>query len=397
MSVGGLVLGALAAPVALATGYLAWLALWSRRPAVPPGFAPRLRFDVVVPAHDEESGIGETIESLLAMDYPRELFRVIVVADNCSDDTAGRARLAGVTVLERADRSRRGKGYALAYAFDRILTENLTDAVVVVDADTVVSPNLLRAFEARIDAGASAVQADYRVRNPEASWRTSLMAIAFATAHTLRSRARERMGLSCGLHGNGMCFTTALLRSAPHEAFSIVEDLEYALRIGEQGYRVFHADEAQVLGVMPVGERASRTQRARWEGGRARLALRHAPRLLARGLLRRDRVALDLAVDLLVPPLSTLAVATGVGLGACAALSLGAGQAGAALGLWAACGVGLLGHVARGWQISGTGRRGLRALAHVPFYVAWKLSLPLRRATHASGEWVRTAREKEPS
>ena len=97
------------------------------------------------------------------------------------------------------------------------------------DADTLVSPNLLRAFAARLDAGAAAVQARYGVRNPDASWRTRLMAIAFALFHDLRSLGRERLGLSAGLRGNGMCFSTRLLREVPHQAFSVVEDLEYGL------------------------------------------------------------------------------------------------------------------------------------------------------------------------
>lgn len=388
-------LATVALPVVMATGYLAFLSLLSRRPRPPVRPPPGLRFAVVIPAHDEEAGISSTIESLLAMDYPRELFSLLVVADNCSDATAERARLAGATVLVRDDITRRGKGFALAHAFSRILEENRVDAVVVVDADTVASPGLLHAFVARLEVGADAVQADYRVRNPDDSWRTQLMAVAFATTHTLRSRARERLRLSCGLHGNGMCFSVKLLRAVPYDAFSVVEDLEYGLRLGEAGHRVFHADEAQVLGSMPVGERASRTQRRRWEGGRTRLLMQRAPRLLALGLWKRDPVRLDLAAELLVPPLSTLAAATVLGLMACGALSIWAGGPTEAAWPWAVCAVTLLIHVARGWQISGTGARGLGALAHVPAYLAWKLTLPLRRATHARGEWVRTARDEE--
>src|SRR5262249_40397740 len=101
----------------------------------------------------------------------------------------------------------RGKGYALSCAFEHSLREGLADAVTVVDADTTVSANLLRAFAARIARGADAVQADYAVQNPNASWRTRLLRIAFGSFHVLRSLARERFGLSSGLRGNGMCFT----------------------------------------------------------------------------------------------------------------------------------------------------------------------------------------------
>ena len=388
-----MILSVLATPAVLATGYLGVLSLLSKKPPPEATHAPHWRFDVVVPAHDEKVGVAATVASLLSMDYPPDLFRVVVVADNCTDDTAERAANAGANVIVRDEPSLRGKGYALAHAFDRILYEGRADAVVVVDADTVVSPNLLRAVEARLDDGASVVQADYEVQNPYASWRTLLMTIAFATAHTLRSRGRERLGVSVGLHGNGMCFTTALLREARYDAYSIVEDLEYALRLGEAGHRVVHAGEARVLGDMPAGEQASRTQRARWEGGRARLIVKHLPRLMGAAIFG-DRVALDLAAELLVPPLATLAVFVATGLALSTALSLASGVVVMATWAWAACAALLLAHVARGWQLSRTGWRGLAAFAHIPGYIAWKLTLPLRRATHANDEWVRTAREE---
>src|SRR6185503_13479445 len=195
----------------------------------------------------------------------------------------------------------RGKGYALAHAFERLAPE--VDAIVVVDADTVVSPNLLHAFAARIQSGAKAVQADYAVRNPNAAWRTRLMAIAFGSFHVLRSLARERLELSAGLRGNGMCFTTQLLEQVPHDAYSIVEDVEYGIKVGEAGHRVHYAAEAHVYGEMVTSAAASSSQRRRWEGGRAALGSRGFS-LIAEGIARRSAVLLDLAFDILVPPLS---------------------------------------------------------------------------------------------
>lgn len=382
----------LATPVLVATGYLVLLSLLSRRGRASVPNAPHLRFDVVVPAHDEERDIAATVASLHALDYPRELFRVVVVADNCTDSTATRARAGGAYVLERNEPTLRGKGYALAHAFEHILAEGHADAVVVVDADTVVSANLLRAFGVRLDAGASVLQADYTVRNPDASWRTRLMAIALAAVHALRSLGRERLGLSCGLKGNGMCFTPALLSAVPHEAFSIVEDLEYGIRLGVAGHRVHYVAEAHVYGEMPGGERNSRTQRYRWEDGRSRMVRLHALPLLARGVRTRDRVLLDLAMDLLVPPLATLVALTVVGLVASLALSWWSGHLAEITWVWVGCALGLCVYGMRGWQLSGTGARGLLGLCFAPAYVAWKLALMLRRSAHASGEWVRTAR-----
>ena len=386
------ILFAVWAPAATATAYLALLTGLSRRPPAAEPRAAHLRFVVVVPAHDEAQGIASTVESLAAMDYPRALRRIVVVADNCTDDTAERARAAGAEVLVRDDPTLRGKGHALCHAFDRVLAEGWADAVVVVDADTLASRNVLHAFAARIAAGASAIQADYAVRNPRESWRTMLAAVALGAVHTLRSLARERLSLSCGLRGNGMCFTTSLLRAVPHDAFSVVEDLEYGLRLGEAGHRVSYAHEAHVYGEMPAGERAAATQRRRWEAGRRRMVRLHAGRLLRLALMRRDRVLWDLAIDLLVPPLATLVVLTALGLAASLAPSYRKGHLAGVTWAWLACGLGLAGYALRGWQLSGTGARGLAAVRFVPGYVAWKLLVRARGSGHAGREWVRTPR-----
>jgi 1,2-diacylglycerol 3-beta-glucosyltransferase len=379
-------------PLQLAAGYLLVATLLSAKLRVPESQALRRRFRFVVPAHNESAGIAETVRSLLAVDYPRELFEVVVVADNCTDDTAAQATAAGATVMVRNDLERRGKGYALDHVFSNTPPE--VDAVVVIDADTLISPNLLCAFAARRDLGACAAQADYAVRNPNAGWRTRLIAIAFGAFHIVRSRARERLGLSCGLRGNGMCFSTELLREIPHRAYSVVEDVEYGIRLGEAGHRVHYADEAHVYGEMVATATAASSQRRRWEEGRKLLVSQHARRLLRASLTRHSRVLFDLSMDLLVPPLSRIAV----GLVMCwlaaltLRLTLGVGTASlAAFGL--ELGV-VVAYVLRGWMVSGTGLRGLLDLALAPVYVIWKATLRFRKPARATSDWVRTEREK---
>jgi len=382
----------LALPVVAASAYLLVLALCSGRPAAPPAAEPHLRFDLVVPAHDEENGIADTVRSLLALDYPPELRRVRVVADNCSDATADRARAAGAEVLIRQDEERRGKGYALALAFARSLEERFADAVVVVDADTVATPNLLRAFAARMERGARAVQAGYGVRNPDASWRTRLITVALSLVNVVRSLGRDRLGCSVGLKGNGMCFATALLAEVPHDAFSIVEDLEYGIRLGLAGHRVYFAGEAAVEGEMVSTGEAARSQRRRWEQGRRSIARQWGGKLVRRGLRTGDRVLLDLGLDLLVPPLAQLAGVTVIGLAASAAAAA-THRAAAAPWLWGAALLAQLAYVVRGWWVSGTGLRGLLALCFGPVYLAWKLAT-LARVRRAPESWVRTERER---
>lgn len=386
-----LVLFALALPAAAASLYLLLFTLLS---AALPGVlssSRRLRFDVIVPAHDEAAVIEAAVASLRKIDWPAESFRILVVADNCSDATAALARAAGADVIERVDPALRGKGYALALGFQNSQARKWADAVVVVDADTEVSANLLEAFAARIETGAKAVQAHYGVSNPHASWRTRLMTIALASFHKVRSRARERLQLSCGLRGNGWCVTQRLLRQVPYRAYSLAEDIEYGIDLGLAGYRVHYADEAHVAGVMVSGEQASRTQRQRWEDGRLQLIRARVWPLLKAAAGADGGVCLDLALDLLVLPLSYVAANVALltvlaGLGTLAAPSFEPW-----LWLALACAASLALYVLRGWSLSGVGPRGLLDLLRAPFFVLWKLLSMLR--PHNSAEWVRTKRE----
>jgi 1,2-diacylglycerol 3-beta-glucosyltransferase len=395
VSFADLILTLAAIPVVCLSGYLFFLALFSQRlDPVLPGTA-KLFFDVVVPAHNEEAGVGATVQSLLSVDYPRDLFRVGVVAHNCTDQTAARAQAGGATVLIHNDPNRRGKGHALSYAFEQSLAEGRADAVVVVDADTTVSPNLLRAFASRIDHGATAVQADYGIRNPDVSWRTRLLRIAFGMFHVLRSLARERLGLSCGLRGNGMCFTAPVLRAVPYRAFSLVEDLEYGIDLGEAGFRVHYAPEAHVYGEMVSLATAARPQRRRWEHGRRKLALLRAPQLFLGALVRRDKLLFDLAMDLVCPPLSSLMIATMLGFLVSLAVSLHGAHASASLPVWIASLLFLGFYVLRGWALSSTGARGLLDLVWAPAYMLWKLTLLFSPSEYKKDEWLRTMREQK--
>jgi cellulose synthase/poly-beta-1,6-N-acetylglucosamine synthase-like glycosyltransferase len=392
MTVLNVALGLVAVPMLLASSYLLLLTLFSRRPASPRYGEPELRFDMLVPAHDEEGGVGRTVETLLAVDYPGTLRRVIVVADNCSDRTASRAAQAGAVVWERNDPSKRGKGYALAFGFDESLREGFADAVVVVDADTEVSLNLLRAFAARLASGVQAVQARSCVLNPEASWRTRLITLQLTLFNGLRSVARENLGLSCGLRGNGMCLSRPVLLANPHRSFSLAEDLEYSIALGMAGVRVHYAEEAVVKSEMVSSERAARSQRRRWEEGRAALSKAHGRRLLAQALKKRDPVRLDLALDLMVPPLSVLAATVAAGCGASLAASLVVKRPLWGGMPWLLSAIFLVLYVLRGVQLSGVGLRGLATLAWAPVYMAWKVTL-LRSSSESSSDWVRTARE----
>lgn len=380
-----------AVPGVGAACYLLFLTLLSGKLPPPPASARRMRFDVIVPAHNEASVIARVLGTLSRLDWPRDRYQIIVVADNCTDATAALAGTLGARVLERCDPTRRGKGYALEFAFTESRTRGFADAVVVIDADAEVSENLLEAIAARMERGAPGVQVHYGVSNGAASWRTRLLSIAKAAFHLVRSRGRERLGLSCGVRGNGWAVTHEVLAALPYHAYSLTEDLEYGIELGLAGYRVHYVDEASSNAEMVSNERAARKQRQRWEQGRFQLIRSRTGPLLARAWRRRSRVCLDLALDLMVLPLSYVVVNVGV----LTVLAFAASDWRASYRPWpwvaAFCWASLLTYILRGWQLSGVGARGLLDLARAPFFLAWKVFAMLSR--RESTEWTRTRRE----
>lgn len=353
----------------------------ARAPRAGARFAGRLA--VVVPAHDEAEGIAACVASLRNAAVTLPGAEIVVVADNCSDDTAARAHAAGARVLERVDPDRRGKGYALSFAFDVLLAEGVA-ALVVVDADSLVTPDTLVELSAWLADGADAAQARYGVANPEAGLRPRLMGVALMAFNVLRPRGRARWGLSAGILGNGFALTAATLRAVPYDAHSVVEDLEYHLRLVRSGRRVAFADRATVLASMPTGGRGVRTQRARWEGGRLRMVREAGPGLVAAVATGSWRLFEPL-LELLLLPLASHVLVLALAL----ALPWEPGRVCALAGL-----IVVAVHVLAGIAVGGGGWRDLAALAAAPFYVAWKLALmpAIARASRRDTDWVRTER-----
>lgn len=348
----------------------------------------RGRLALIVPAHNESAGIGRTLASLRAAAAQDGESALIVVADNCDDDTGAIARAAGARVLTRRDAARRGKGYALDYAFRTLLAEDFR-FFVVIDADSEVGPGFLPALRRHFGAGALAVQARYTVRNPDASLRTRLMELALCAFNVLRPRGRAALGCSAGLLGNGFGLQRALLERIPYSAGSVVEDLEYHLLLIGHGVRVAFADDAVVRADMCAGARGARSQRARWEGGRLRMLREHAPGLL-RALRHGRGNALEPLLDLLLAPLSYHFLLL------CALLlpPYGWSRALAALGLLV-----LALHVLAAAWVGRLSPRHLGALLFVPFYLIWKVWLipAIGAAAGRHAAWLRTPRDKDKS
>jgi exopolysaccharide biosynthesis WecB/TagA/CpsF family protein len=272
------------------------------------------RVVVLVPAHDEVDLIERCIACLRAQDYPRAQMRIVVIADNCRDDTAALAERAGAEVLVRDEPNAIGKGRALRWAMDRLLASDLSlEAVIVVDADSVADASLVGNLVARFNDGADVVQGEYlALVDDEDTAKAHLRAAAFLLFHRVRFSGRAALHLPCHLVGNGMLLTRRVLERHPWSAYTSAEDLEFSVDLRLAGVRPVYAGDARVSAPIAAGGPAARTQRQRWEGGRLHVLTTRGPRLL--GQLARGRWSLlDALVDLVVPPLGLLFVASVAG------------------------------------------------------------------------------------
>ncbi len=357
---------------------------------------PATRFTILVPAHNEAPVIAECLRSLDALHYPAHLRRVVVIADNCTDATATIAARRGATVYERTDPHRRGKGYALDWAIRRLLAEDggWTDAVVIFDADTLADPQFLMHMDRRLQQGGVALQGRYDLLNPFDNWRTALLYTALVLHNRARPLARQALGWTVLLKGNGMCFARRVVERFGWSAYSLAEDIEYTTVLLEAGVRVEYVHEAILQAQAPSTARQANPQRLRWEGGRFALARRDALRLLVGAVRARSAPRFDWAMDLLVPP-------TGILMGVPALMMmislplalLWGGPASVISWGWAATMLGIGVYVLGGLLVCSADRRAYLYLACTPLFLVWKLKIyTLMLLGRGPRGWVRTER-----
>ena len=268
-----------------------------------------LKFVVLVPAHNEASVIGQTVNRILGMQYKQELFDVIVIADNCDDSTAKIARESGAECFEREDRIAIGKGFALGWYFRNVLTEDKSyDAAIVFDADSQPSVNFLEIMSANLQRGYRVVQGQHIISNPNENVYTRLADIGMRLTNRLRNRARNNLGLSCRLMGDAMCLRRSVLETYPWDSSSLVEDREYGIQMIKHGVHIKFEPEAKSYGEAAAGLTEAQSQRIRWSGGVVSLRRNNALSLLSIGVRNRDFSALDRAIELVLPPYSILLI-----------------------------------------------------------------------------------------
>jgi len=263
---------------------------------------PKNTFAVIVAAHNEEQVIGQLIENLRVLNYPRELYNIYVVADNCKDKTATIAQSAGATVFERFNPEQRGKGYAMEWIFEKLLAQKKQyDAVVVFDADNLVHPNFLLEMNNRLCKGEKVIQGYLDAKNPNDTWITATFAISFWVVNHIWHLAKYNLGLSSVLGGTGMCISTDILKKFGWGATCLTEDMEFTMKVLLIGIRTTWAHDAIVYDEKPLTFKQSWNQRKRWAQGHFDVAGRYIPKLLLEGIKRRDIRLFDGVLHLVQP------------------------------------------------------------------------------------------------
>ncbi|SNS73327.1 Glycosyltransferase, catalytic subunit of cellulose synthase and poly-beta-1,6-N-acetylglucosamine synthase [Noviherbaspirillum humi] len=364
---------------------LAWRG--ERKGEQPGGERPAVA--VLVPAHDEAASLGDTLDRLKAQLKAGD--RLLVVADNCSDDTAGIAWRAGAEITERHDELRRGKGYALDHGV-RILASDPRPVVIIVDADCTLESGAIDILAREAVASGRPVQGLYLMHAPDRERLSSRIAeFAWLVKNHVRPLGMRHAGLPCQLMGTGMAFPWSVISAAPLATGHLVEDMKLGLDLASRGTAPLFCPAARVHSEFPTSARGAEAQRSRWEHGHMGMIFGALPGALRRAVTTGNVELLMMALDLMVPPLALLCLA-------CAALSLlGLGASllsGAWLPFFAALAVMLLlgSALMLAWICFGRGIVSARDILFGMGYIAGKLPLYVRFFLRRQVEWIRTER-----
>lgn len=349
-------------------------------------------FALLIPAHNESAQIENVVRDALAMDYPRELFTVFVIADNCSDDTAAKARAAGAEVFERNDLVHRGKGQALDWTLsahrDTLAKKGI---IALVDADMIIHPRFLAELAASFaDPGMKVVQSLNTVANPDASWRAAFGYMGFTTINFVRPAGRAWLGGTAELRGSGMAFRAPVLLSYGWPAHSIAEDIEFSKRLLLDGILIGFNPAAKVTSDIPLQASQANVQQQRWEGGKMHIIRTYLPQTFRHALAHPSIAHFDALLDLLVPPQSMLF----------ALLLLAFAMAAVVHPVWAgliaACGFSVAFCITTGLLLQRAPLKVWLYLLALPVFLAWKIPLYSGLLLRRGGQdWNRTPRDAE--
>lgn len=352
----------------------------------------RQRIAVLVPAHNESSGLLPTLADIKSQLLPGD--RLLVVADNCLDDTAAVARRDGAEVVERNDPAKRGKGYALDWGIQH-LSAAPPEIVIIVDADCRLADGAIDSLAFTCATTGRPVQALYLMIAPVDSQINHQVAeFTWRVKNWLRPLGLRALKLPCQLMGTGMAFPWGVLHAADLGNAQIVEDLKLGLDLTLAGHPPVFCPSARVTSEFASSVKGAGSQRKRWEQGHLDTILRTAPRLLAIAIARRDYNLLAIALDLAVPPLSLLGMLV-LGIFGFSLLYAVSGHSTAALVVSTADLLAFMIAALLAWQKCGRDVVPFGAILLIPSYAFGKLKIYHQLILgKIDSQWTRTDRTK---
>ena len=364
----------------------------SRTRVLPPG--PRPRVTVLMPAHNEALVIADSLRSILPQLASGD--RLLVVADNCSDETARIASESGATVIERTDQTRRGKGYALDFGVRHLAAHPPPpEVVIVIDADCQAASGTIDCLARSCIGMSRPVQALDLMRAPAgAGLKTRVAEFAWLLRNQVRPLGYLRLGLPCQLMGTGMAFPWPVISNTALASGHLVEDMKIGIDLAMAGMATQFCPEALVTSTFPSTTEAMQAQRTRWEHGHIGTILGDAPRLWREALRKQDGDLMALGLDLCVPPLVLLGLLVSgllVVTGAFAFLTGLRLPLSLALTAFALLGIAVF----LAWWFFGRKILSLWNLAYAPLYALWKIPLYLKFVIGRQVEWVRSRRDEK--
>jgi cellulose synthase/poly-beta-1,6-N-acetylglucosamine synthase-like glycosyltransferase len=354
--------------------------------------AGRRRLTVVMPAHNEASIIANTLHSLLQQLTKSD--RLVVVADNCSDQTAAIAAAEGAEVIVRRDLNRRGKAYAVDFAV-RHLEPDPPDIDMVIDADCRVATGSIERLVSLCARTARPVQAQYLMRaGNNAGLKMRIAEFACTVRNLVRPAGLHRLGLPCQLMGTGMAFPWSSISSVRIANGNMAEDYKLGIDLARAGTPPLFCPDALVTSQFPASTEGVLSQRTRWEHGHIALLLNDAPRLFVHSLATLNVSSMALALDLCVPPLALLTLQV-ITVWFVSVLFYAHTSARIPLGMATIAAVLLALSVLLSWGRYGRRIISLGSLALAMLYVLWKIPLYVKFWVARQRVWLRTRRDDE--
>lgn len=350
----------------------------------------KIKVAVLVPAHNEAEGIATTINSILPQLKPGD--RLLVVADNCTDQTARIASKNGAEVIERHDLDNRGKGFALDFGI-HFLARDPPAVVVIIDADCIVQDNALSklvTYSAHHDRPAQCL---YLMLSPNnADLKIKMAEFAWVVKNQVRPLGYAKLGLPCQLMGTGMAFPWGIISNVNLANGNIVEDMKLGIDLCKSGKPpLFYAD-ALVTSYFPSLSESQSVQRTRWEHGHLSMILSQAPQLLVHGIIKGKKDLLAMALDLCVPPLA-LHVILLIGISILLMFTYVMGSSFIPLLILLVSIVILVFSILLAWRGWARHVVSLTSFLYIPAYVLLKIPHYLKFLFKRQQKWVRTDRK----